>query len=154
MLYRSIHSSNVHRSLITYWEVGLQIKNEQLDWCVYIVFWTEATRIRHCKYLCWNFQPRLLETSFPIFVLFRPSRACSGLFTTRLAKMADAQVCSAKRRGEMKSLLIHWNSVINRVIWDVCLYVRPIHDPEAPRTPLQLTFVAVLHTLVYRWKKL
>lgn len=46
----------------------------------------------------------LLKCHFLFLLLFRPSRAFSVLFTTRLAKMADAQVRSAERRGEIKTI--------------------------------------------------
>lgn len=48
-------------------------------------------------------KPRLFSRHFRHLVVFRPSCTFEGLFTTRLAKMADAQVCQRKRRGVFKS---------------------------------------------------
>lgn len=50
-------------------------------------------------------QPQFLTRHFRRDVDFRASRATVGLFTTRLAKMADAQVREALRRGALNSTI-------------------------------------------------
>lgn len=67
---------------------------------------------------------------FQCLVVFRSSRAFAGLFTTRLAKMADAQVCSGKRRGGFKAIFLHINELTYGVILTVCLYKLFIHVHE------------------------
>lgn len=86
--------------------------------CVY--FLSLAYSLRHFRYLR----------------VFRPSRAFTGLFTTRLAKMADAQVCSGKRRGEFKSLYLQLNEHIQLAVLSIRLHILVIRDHE----PFQTTF--------------
>lgn len=63
-----------------------------------------------------------LKRHFLFLVVFRSSRAFSGLFTTRLAKMADAQVCSGTRRGEFKSIFLHVYGHISMNVLVICRY--------------------------------
>lgn len=63
-------------------------------------------------------------------------RAHTQAFTTRLAKMADAQVCSAKRRGDFKSTYLHFNKPFTHLELSICHYSVLIFVPES----LQTTF--------------
>lgn len=66
--------------------------------------------------------------------------------------MADAQVRSGKRRGEFKSIILHFNEHIDPVVLHMCLHIAFIHVPAHFQTTLGHLFVpfvvAVLYTLV------
>lgn len=93
-----------------------------------------------------------LKRHFLFLAVFRSSRAFSGLFTTRLAKMADAQVCSGTRRGGFKSIFLHVYEHIYMDVLVICPYFVFIHRHARYKyeiRPEYLTFVVdVLHTLV------
>lgn len=86
--------------------------NKQWRMCLHYYIYQLVKLMKQLKNVFFFWASPFHKRHFPCLAVFRPSRAFIGLFTTRLAKMADAQVRSGKRRGEFKSIFLHLNEHI------------------------------------------